>query len=198
MAVQTLGVSPESTRARQWALASLKCEPFHKTAISSGQASRAGPGVQTVRSSMRISCNPIDVRKSSGEHSPFDSDCRHHGSSGVRRVTARDADFADAAFEAQIEALRQHFLQGMPERRSALADAWDGCVDDGDEQAWLRLRDVAHKLSGSAPCYGLETVGEAARDLDKLLSGRSPCRRRAQVQVAVARLQALLDAVPGV
>jgi HPt (histidine-containing phosphotransfer) domain-containing protein len=112
-------------------------------------------------------------------------------------VTARDADFADAAFEAQIEALRQHYLQGMPERRAALAEAWRGCGDGGEEQAWLSLRDVAHKLSGSAPCYGLEAVGEAARDLDKLLSGRTPCRTRAQVQAEVERLQALLDAIPG-
>lgn len=111
-------------------------------------------------------------------------------------MTANDPDFADAAFQAQIEALRQHYLQGIPQRRSAFIEAWRECLDGEQEQAWLRLRDVAHKLSGSAPCYGLEEVGEAARELDKLLSGRTPCRTRAQVEAPVARLQALLDAIP--
>ena len=111
-------------------------------------------------------------------------------------MTANDPDFTDAAFQAQIEALRQHYLQGMPERRVALIEAWRDCADGEEEPAWLRLRDVAHKLSGSAPCYGLVEVGDAARDLDKLLSGRTPCRTRAQVEAQVACLQALLDAIP--
>ena len=110
-------------------------------------------------------------------------------------MTAKDPDFADAAFQAQIEELRRHYLQGMPERRLALIEAWRECEDGGNEQAWLRLRDVAHKMSGSAPCYGLDAVGEAARELDKLLSGRAPCRTRAQAEVPVARLRALLDAM---
>lgn len=107
---------------------------------------------------------------------------------------AKDVDFTDPAFLAQIEALRRHYLQGMPGRRAALADAWQGCLDGGDEAAWLGLRDVAHKLAGSASYYGLDALGKAARDLDKLLSGRSPCRERALAEPAVARLSALLDA----
>lgn len=109
-------------------------------------------------------------------------------------MAPEDVDFADAAFQAQLDALRRHYLQDLPARRSALGDAWRGCVDGGDEAAWLGLRDVAHKLSGSAPCYGLDALGAAARDLDKLLSGRAPCRERARVEADVARLAALLDA----
>lgn len=110
------------------------------------------------------------------------------------RVTTDDAYFADAAFQAQLETLRQHYVQGMPARRDAFVGAWRGCTDGGNEASWLGLRDVAHKLSGTAPSYGLEALGDAARELDRLLSGRPPCRERARVQAIVERVQALLDA----
>jgi HPt (histidine-containing phosphotransfer) domain-containing protein len=105
-----------------------------------------------------------------------------------------ESDAREAAFLAQIEALRRHFIQELPGRRAALASAWSECVDAGDETSWLRLRDVAHRLSGSAPCYGLDAVGDAARELDRLLSGRAPCRERGAATVTVAALTAVLDA----
>ena len=105
-----------------------------------------------------------------------------------------ELDPREAEFQAQIEALRRHFLEELPERRAALAAAWHDCADAGDEAPWLRLRDVAHKLSGSAACYGLDAVGDRARDLDKLLSGRAPCRERAAVDGAVTDLVVTLDA----
>lgn len=106
----------------------------------------------------------------------------------------KDPDFADPGFQAQMAALRRQFQAGLPARRTALVDAWAGCADGTDGPAWLQLRDVAHKLSGSAPSYGFEAIGIAARDLDGLLSGRPPCRQRALAEVAVMHLQALLDA----
>jgi HPt (histidine-containing phosphotransfer) domain-containing protein len=107
---------------------------------------------------------------------------------------ATEVDPREVEFQAQVEALRLHFLQGLPERRGALAAAWRDCADGGDESAWQRLRDVAHKLSGSAPCYGLNPVGESARALDGLLSARPPRRERAAVAAAVAELAAALEA----
>ena len=106
---------------------------------------------------------------------------------------AADWDTREAEFQAQFEALRRHFMQELPERRAALASAWNDCADGGDEGPWLRLRDVAHKLSGSAPNYGLESIGDIARNLDRLLSGRTPCRDRAATAGVVAELTAALD-----
>lgn len=106
----------------------------------------------------------------------------------------KDPDFSDPGFQAQMAALRRQFRTGLAGRRTALADAWARCGDGSGEAAWLQLRDVAHKLSGSAPSYGFEAIGVAARDLDGLLSGRPPCRQRALAEVAVMRLQAVLDA----
>ena len=111
-------------------------------------------------------------------------------------MASKDADFAaDPEFLAQLEVLRQHYLQGMPGRKVAFRNAWRECVDSGAEPAWQSLRDVVHKLSGTAPSYGLEELGAAARELDRSLSGRPPCRVRAQVEPAVARVQAMLDAL---
>ncbi len=104
-----------------------------------------------------------------------------------------ETDPRELEFQAQIEALRRHFMQELPGRRAALSAAWNECLDGGDEAPWLRLRDVAHKLSGSAPNYGLDNVGNIARGLDKLLSGRTPCRTRSPAESAVAQLTAALD-----
>jgi len=102
-------------------------------------------------------------------------------------------DPREAEFQTQFEALRRHFMQELPDRRAALVSAWNDCADGGDEAPWLRLRDVAHKLSGSAPNYGLDVVGDVARGLDRLLSGRTPCRARATAEGRVADLSAALD-----
>ena len=106
---------------------------------------------------------------------------------------AAEWDSREAEFRAQFEALRRHFMRELPDRRAALVSAWADCADGGDAAPWLRLRDVAHKLSGSAPNYGLEVAGEVARGLDRLLSGRTPCRTRARAEGVVAQLMAALD-----
>lgn len=106
----------------------------------------------------------------------------------------KDPDFADPAFQAEMAALGRHYRNGLPARRAALTAAWRGCADGGSEAAWLSLRDVAHKLSGSASSYGFDAMGVAARELDRLLSGRPPCRQRARAEAAVARVRDLLDA----
>lgn len=105
-----------------------------------------------------------------------------------------ESDPREAEFQAQIEALRLHFVGDLPVRRAALVAAWAECEDAGDEAPWQRLRDVAHKLAGSASSFGLEALGDVARQLDKLLSGRTPCRERAAATTAVAALVKALDA----
>lgn len=89
--------------------------------------------------------------------------------------------------------LRQHYLAGLPARRAALGAAWRDCADGGDEGPWGRLRDVAHKLAGSATSYGYEAMGKTARELDRALSGRTPARARAAVGPLVAGLAQELD-----
>ncbi|TAN05049.1 MAG: hypothetical protein EPN38_12465 [Rhodanobacteraceae bacterium] len=106
-----------------------------------------------------------------------------------------DKDAAEAAFQAQIAALGEAFVHGLPARRAALVTAWHDCADDANEPAWERLREVAHKLSGSASNYGFEALGAAGRELDRLLTGHTRCRVRAQAAAAVSRLRDALDGV---
>jgi HPt (histidine-containing phosphotransfer) domain-containing protein len=110
-------------------------------------------------------------------------------------VTVNDKDAAEAEFQAQMAALCEAFVRGLPARHAALAAAWRDCADDANEPAWARLREVAHKLSGSASNYGFEALGTAARELDKLLSGHVHCRVRGQAEPAVSRLRDALDGV---
>lgn len=113
---------------------------------------------------------------------------------GARHVTASDVNFEDPAFLAQLAALRVRYVAGLPARKAALDEAWCACTDAGDEASWQRLRDVAHNLSGSAAGYGFDALGDAARDLDRLLSGRERRRTRGSVGAGVAQLAILLDA----
>lgn len=113
---------------------------------------------------------------------------------GSLPMTKADPDALDAAFEADMVVLRQHYVAGLPARGAALAEAWAACADAGDEAPWQRLRDVAHKLAGSASSYGFEALGQTARELDRLLSGRAPSRSRAAVAALVTNLTAGLAA----
>lgn len=108
---------------------------------------------------------------------------------------ASDIDPADAEFEAQLHALRMHFIAGLAARRDALTAAWAHCLADGEEAGWLALRDVAHRLAGSAPCYGLDEIGTLARELDRSLSRVPPCRETAVAAAPVAQLQAAIECV---
>lgn len=110
---------------------------------------------------------------------------------------ASNTDPGEAEFEAQMQALRSHFLTGLPPRRTALAEAWAACLAGAGEADWQALRDVAHRLAGSAASFGLDALGEAARELDRLLSRPPPCRDVAEAAPLVATLVATLDAAIG-
>lgn len=109
-------------------------------------------------------------------------------------MTESEMQLREIAFRADLEALRVQYMQRLPELADAFALAWGDCRDDAGEPAWLALRSLAHKMSGSAPCYGLETLGTAARELDGMLSGKQPCRCREQVRAAAERVLAELRA----
>jgi HPt (histidine-containing phosphotransfer) domain-containing protein len=108
-----------------------------------------------------------------------------------------DPDAREAAFQARMEALTRDYLHALPARRAALAEHWHACADTNAEAAWERVREIAHKLAGSAPCYGLDAIGKAARDLDKLLSGAAANRARVVAGPYLDRLLLEMDAAIG-
>jgi HPt (histidine-containing phosphotransfer) domain-containing protein len=106
-------------------------------------------------------------------------------------------DIRKAAFEVEVAALRERYWQELPMRRTALDQIWSDCVTGGDALPWRQLRETAHKLAGSAPNYGFDALGAAARKVDQLLSGTDPCRRRSTLRAPVEGLLAALDAAAG-
>jgi HPt (histidine-containing phosphotransfer) domain-containing protein len=101
----------------------------------------------------------------------------------------------DLDFEARYEALRTAYLAAMPQRRVDAAELWRACMDDAQSPAWRELHTLVHRLSGSAPCYGLEEIGAAAQKLDRMLSGKSPCHDVAALSPWMDCLFSALDAV---
>lgn len=100
-------------------------------------------------------------------------------------------------FEARLAALTRDYVRALPDRRAELARLWDACRADAAAPEWGALRQLVHRLSGSAPNYGFEALGEAARSLDTLLSGASPCRDPLRLAPAVAAFAVTLDAAIG-
>jgi len=119
------------------------------------------------------------------------ADQRHIGFSGADEVgTTPD----DLDFEARYEALRVAYLAALPQRRTDAVEHWRACMHDAQSPAWRELHTLVHRLSGSAPCYGLEEVGATAQKLDRMLSGKPPCRDVAALAPWVDCLLAALDA----
>ncbi len=67
----------------------------------------------------------------------------------------------------QFEALRKRYAAQIGERVAAIHAAWNQLVQsDWDKTAGAELRQLAHKLAGSAAMFGFANLGAVARDID--------------------------------
>ncbi|MCE5233619.1 MAG: Hpt domain-containing protein [Mizugakiibacter sp.] len=107
------------------------------------------------------------------------------------------SDGDDFDFEARLAALTRDYVRALPDKRAELARLWHACRADAAAPEWGALRQLVHRLSGAAPNYGFEALGEAARALDALLSGASPCRDPLRLAPALAACIVALDAAIG-
>ena len=86
-------------------------------------------------------------------------------------VMPKNENFFDAGFEAAFEKVRKRYVRSLPGRLVELESAYEtaqtseGMSQDGSGLA--EVTHIAHELSGSAPFFGLSSIGEAARDLEK-------------------------------
>ena len=100
-------------------------------------------------------------------------------------------------YEARLAALTRIYVTALPDKRADLERLWAACADAAADETWQALRTLAHRLSGSAPNYGFEVLGAAARALDTRLGGKTPCRDRTLLAPLVAALhEALPMATP--
>ncbi|HVB84705.1 MAG TPA: Hpt domain-containing protein [Rhodanobacteraceae bacterium] len=100
-------------------------------------------------------------------------------------------------YEVRLAALTRVYVAALPDKRAELEHLWAACADAAADEAWLALRTLAHRLSGSAPNYDFEALGAAARALDVRLGGKSPSRDRALLAPLVAALREALAAATG-
>jgi HPt (histidine-containing phosphotransfer) domain-containing protein len=62
------------------------------------------------------------------------------------------------------EALRRRYVDSFPDKRAAL-EAASANVDNDGAGAQQALRQLAHKLAGSAGMYGFDDIGQLAREV---------------------------------
>ena len=82
------------------------------------------------------------------------------------------------ANEVIPETLRRRYIDSFPVKAAAIDAASEALVGDGEGQ--LRtLRDLAHKLAGSAGMYGFDDLGQLARELVHAIdAGAGPSTRQ--------------------
>jgi HPt (histidine-containing phosphotransfer) domain-containing protein len=68
------------------------------------------------------------------------------------------------ANEVIPEALRRRYIDSFPGKRAAL-EAAIGNLGNPDDEAAQVLRQLAHKLAGSAGMYGFDDIGHLAREV---------------------------------
>jgi hypothetical protein len=69
----------------------------------------------------------------------------------------------------RFAALRLRYAQALPEKRVDFERAWCAWHATPDEPGAAMLQALAHRLAGSAPPYGYDALGVAARALDAML-----------------------------
>jgi len=114
---------------------------------------------------------------------------------GVGEVSMLDSHQGEAEIEDELAALKEEFISVMAERIEEI-DALLVKIGEGewDGEAAGKVRFLAHKLAGSAGCFGYEKVSETARALenafDEWLEGRRSYNASAGAQ-ALALFAAL-------
>lgn len=75
-----------------------------------------------------------------------------------------------ADLTAQIEALRQDFLEALPEKVDELQRLVARCRDTPDPEIPRRARLIAHRLAGSGGAFGCHELGVCAKNLEIALA----------------------------
>jgi HPt (histidine-containing phosphotransfer) domain-containing protein len=100
---------------------------------------------------------------------------------------------------ARFALLRQRYEQSLPDKRAAFERAWHALRTAPDERHAAMLQSIAHRLAGSAPPYGYEALGSAARSLDSMLDDwlkRAPASRESAgvlAELLLPRASSVLD-----
>lgn len=92
-----------------------------------------------------------------------------------------------------FDLLHQRYVDSFVRKRDEIEQAWKRMLLMPDEEAARAdLQRLVHRLSGSAPAYGFETLGASARAVDERLADwlRTPAHRREPAITLASDLQA--------
>jgi CheY-like chemotaxis protein len=79
-----------------------------------------------------------------------------------------------AGYAEPIEALHRNFVAGLPQRLSAIETALEALRSPGpDAEKLATLRRLVHSLAGAAGTFGLDRVGERAKQIESLIDERA-------------------------
>lgn len=71
----------------------------------------------------------------------------------------------------RFEELKERYALSLPQKTAELDAAWQRFAEaPHDAEARRALHQCVHRLSGSAPAFGLEEVGDAAQAVDSVFS----------------------------
>ena len=78
--------------------------------------------------------------------------------------------FFMTANSPEMNALHARYARSFASKHAALLEAWQSFSATHDEPSARKLHDLVHRLAGSAPSYGYETLGLRAREADHALT----------------------------
>lgn len=71
----------------------------------------------------------------------------------------------------RFEELKERYAHSLSQKATELEDVWQQFAQNPyDTQARRAMHQCVHRLSGSAPAFGFERLGDAAQAVDSLLS----------------------------
>lgn len=107
-------------------------------------------------------------------------------------------DLSNLARERHAKLLRA-YVASLPEKQARIEECWlQVQATDFSPGSMAGLRDLAHRLAGSAGSYGFDSLGEAAKTLDEALDIEAPgVAQRRQIGLLVADLLQALAAAAG-
>lgn len=85
--------------------------------------------------------------------------------------------------------LRERYIDSLPDKRAAIDAAWQRVRSCGwRDRDVASLRNLAHRLAGSAGSYGLDALGLAACELDASLASAVDDAQRGTIETRVSTL----------
>lgn len=103
----------------------------------------------------------------------------------------------------KLDELRLRYWRSLPLKAQDIAAQWERVRQEpGDRAGVVALHQQVHRLTGSAPAYGFETVGAFARPVDQRLAEwlrddgvNVPATPAALAAVLAGPIAALVDAL---